>query len=223
MLNQIMKILAVSDINKVNTSFDEFKSIIESENIDLIILLGGLFNSTIEGSNNNYDNTGHIKNKIMKSKPKISLSNDSNYILSLNWILKPVIVLPSVNDLKERKLLKKIQAQDTIWIRFLLNKSTIIDDYLFLGITDSISEEEIKKLIKDYYNLSKENLVILYDGNKDHFSNFNDLKLNIISRDDIKVNSHIESFLVNVDSLINKNVTIIDFDKKIVKTFQLKN
>lgn len=223
MLNQIMKILAVSDINKVNTSFDEFKSIIESENIDLIILLGGLFNSTIEGSNNNYDNTGHIKNKIMKSKPKISLSNDSNHILSLNWILKPVIVLPSVNDLKERKLLKKIQAQDTIWIRFLLNKSTIIDDYLFLGITDSISEEEIKKLIKDYYNLSKENLVILYDGNKDHFSNFNDLKLNIISRDDIKVNSHIESFLVNVDSLINKNVTIIDFDKKIVKTFQLKN
>jgi hypothetical protein len=202
-----MKILTFSDIALLESPFQKLQSIVESEKIDLVILLGGLFPKPKQTDKNE----DIKKPKVKKIKEERSIN-----ILELNWLLIPIITIPDLEDLKMKDLISQIQAQDAIWIRYIHNKGTIIDSWFFFSVTDSESEEyeSLRKNIENYSKLSPDRSVLLYVGVR---------KLQFPSVDFIflpnKANiPNISAFIVSVDSIKEGTVTIVDLDKKTVNS-----
>ena len=198
-----MNILAISDYYRLGDRINILTKIIEEYNIDVITLVGGLF------SENNTD----IKIKGKKWAQERKRKNEANNIKQLNWLLKPVIVIPSPSDLGKKQLIKQVQAQDTINIRFINNKSTLLDNWLFLGLTSNLSS------ISEYLPFGEDKLVVIYTGSDKPNLEFNK-ELTIISKVDLKSNNY-SGFIVPIDSLEKNVVTLIDLDVKSVNSISI--
>ena len=155
-----MRILALSDIHRLESPVEKLQSIINSEKIDAIILLGGLF------ANQNSSDEEKSKTSIKKKK-----SNDTpaTNILELNWLLIPVFVIPDESDLKDNKHIRQVQGQEAVWIRFLHNKGTILDNWFIFGITETEEEKEsenLLKIVEEYSKIAPDRSLLIYSGNK---------------------------------------------------------
>ena len=207
-----MRLLSFSDIYSIELSIEKLQSIIESEKIDAVVLLGGLFS----------EKPKHLEVKSKTNpKSKKNIVSPSTNILELNWLLIPIFVVPDNNDLKYNKLIRQIQGQEAIWIRYIYNKGTILDNWFIFSITESESDDDSKELFKtveEYAKVAPDRSVLLYTGQKKmQFPNVHTI---LISKDNMTSNTN--SFLVTVDSLKEKTVTIIDLDKKTVNSMLLE-
>ncbi len=206
-----MKIIALSDIYLLDSPVEKLQSIITTENVDIVILLGGLFPKI--------DSDNKIENKPFKKKKGSSGLQSSN-ILELNWLLIPVFVIPNEDDLKHNSLIKQIQGQEAVWIRYIHNKGTIIDSWFIFSITESEDEEqeEMVKNIEEYSKVAPDRSILLYIGKKR--ITFPNVSAIFLTQDSKVPESN--SFVVSVDSLKDNSITLIDLDKKTVNSMLLQ-
>ena len=207
-----MKILAFSDINLLESPVEKLQSIVTTEQIDVVILLGGLF-PKIETL---AKEKGKKLNKKNNASPEKAKELEKLDIMQLNWLLIPILVIPDQNDLKMTYLIKQIQGQEAVWIRYIHNKGTIIDSWFIFSITESEEEEQesMMKTIEEYSKIAPDRSILLYIGKKRiSFPNISSVFLN---QDTKKTESN--SFVVTVDSIKDNTVTIIDLDAKTVNS-----
>lgn len=202
-----MKILSFSDVYLLNAPIEKLQSIIQEENIDIIILMGGLFPTNLSEDNSN---------KKIKLKKNIYQEKVETNILKLNWLLIPVLVIPDQNDLKNPKLLRQIQGQEAVWIRYIYNKGTVIDSWFIFSVTeDSENDQEtLMKNIEEYSKVAPDRSILLFIGNKRF--NFPEV-YSIFLTGKAKI-PNTSSFFVSIDSISENKVTIIDLEKKIINS-----
>lgn len=207
----VMKILAFSDIYILDSPNEKLQSLVMNEKIDIILLLGGLFNN---------EKSGSIKENPKKIKKKKNQKQEITLIPELNWLLIPILVVPDEQDLQMSKLIKQIQGQETVWVRFIHNKGTIIDNWFIFGITYSSDDEnqEIMKNIQEYSKLAPDHSILIYSGDK----KMKFPKMHTIILSNQGKTSETDAFIVNVDSLRDNMVTIIDLDNKAVNSLVLE-
>ena len=138
-----MKILAFSDVSVLESPVEKLQPIILEEKIDAVLLMGGLF------SNNT---TKKQQKDIEVIKKRKSKNQQTTSIPELNWLLIPILVIPDIEDLKMNKLIKQVQGQETVWVRFLHDKGTILDNWFIFSITESpeADYEYVLKNIEEY-------------------------------------------------------------------------
>lgn len=202
-----MKLLAFSDVSSLDSPVEKLQPIILEEKIDAILLLGGLFPSN--KTNQQQDNKEIIKKRKNKDQNVTSIPE-------LNWLLIPILVIPDLEDLKKNKLIKQVQGQETVWVRYLHDKGTILDNWFIFCITESpeADYESLIKNIEEYAKLAPENSILLYAGEKK--LSFPSVHAIILSNKCKK--PELSSFIVSVDSIKDGVVTIIDLDKKTVNS-----
>ena len=201
-----MKILSFSDINLLDSPLEKLQSIITSENIDIVILLGGLF------SKSSGDQPGKKKKK--------SQDTQNSKILELNWLLVPILVIPDEEDLKLNRLIKQVQGQEAVWIRYIHNKGTIIDSWFIFSITETEEDnhESLMKNIEEYSKIAPDRSILLYIGkNRVSFPKVSAILL----KQDFSGNNN-DSFIVSIDSISDQTVTIIDLDQKTVSSMSVQ-
>ncbi len=203
----IMKILTFSDIYLLKSPVEKLQSIIQSENIDIVILMGGLFPRIMSEDNSS--------NKASIRKNKKQESSNIN-ILELNWLLIPVLVIPDMEDLKAPSLIRQVQGQEAVWIRYIHNKGTIIDSWFIFSVTEGTESnpEELMKNIEEYSKVAPDRSILLYIGDKR--INFPNVYCTLLSSNSKNVEAN--SFLVSVDTIKDETVTIIDLEKKTVNS-----
>lgn len=190
-----MKLLVFSGIHSVQSSFETIMPILDSENPDIVILLGDLFpdfNDTIDSS---------------------MLDIYTNNILQLNLIERPVFVIPSRKDL-DYSIIKKLQKKTEFWIRWLHNKGTIIDGFLFYGVGGGLESEQVDN-IKKYNSMAPDHFIVLI---ADEIKENVDLKspsLTLVTSDNNLNLSR--GWTETVDHLKEKKMSIFDIDKKLKK------
>ena len=201
-----MKILSFSDINLLDSPLEKLQSIITSENIDIVILLGGLFPILTEETS--------------EKKRKKSQDPQNSNILELNWLLVPILIIPDETDLKSKHLIKQVQGQEAVWIRYIHNKGTIIDSWFIFSITESEDEDQeiFLKNIEEYSKIAPDRSILLYIGNK----RISFPKVSTILLNHENTNSNDNSFIVSIDSIKDHTVTIIDLDKKTVSSMSVQ-
>lgn len=202
-----MKILTFSDIYLLKSPVEKLQSIIQSENIDIVILMGGLFPRIMSEDNSS--------NKASIRKNKKQESSNIN-ILELNWLLIPVLVIPDMEDLKAPSLIRQVQGQEAVWIRYIHNKGTIIDSWFIFSVTEGTESnpEELMKNIEEYSKVAPDRSILLYIGDKR--INFPNVYCTLLSSNSKNVEAN--SFLVSVDTIKDETVTIIDLEKKTVNS-----
>lgn len=203
-----MRLLSFSDVSVLEAPVEKLQSIVESEKIDAIVLLGGLFPIAHSESKTLSKNT-------VKEKKQSEIQ--SSTILELNWLLIPIYVIPNKDDLNNKKLIRQVQGQEAVWIRYLHNKGTILDNWFIFGITDSENDEDLKELlqtIEEYAKVAPDRSILLYPGQK-HIQ-FPNVHAILCSQN--TPNSNSNSFVVSVDSMKEKQITIIDLEKKTVNS-----
>jgi Icc-related predicted phosphoesterase len=198
----------------------KISEIIENENIDVVILFGGLFKLSVSEESDKSEKKVKMKQKIRrKNKTNVDKFNEANNILSLNWLGKPVIVVPSPNDLEKTNLIKQIQGQDMIFIRFLNNSSTLIGNWLFVGVINtstSMKDKEIEIMLESYLGMEDENILFLATGEVADI--FNNKKVNLVSFVSPK-NTDSNSFIILAKENKSNFVQTIDLTNKIVNSF----
>lgn len=192
-----MKILTITDFYLIGDRINQVSQLLSEYEIDAIALVGGLFSNS--GSDDeNKKNRSKKKTKFVKS--------EANLIRQLNWLLKPVLVVPSPADLTQNSLIKQIQAQDTINIRYINQKSTVLNNWLFLGLS------KLKNL-EDYFRLKIENLVVLYTGENESPP---ENKFDFVLLTKHSYNQTNGIFSVKIDSLTANLVTMVDLENRSV-------
>ena len=206
-----MKILAFSDVSVLESPVEKLQPIILEEKIDAVLLMGGLF------SNNT---TKKQQKDIEVIKKRKSKNQQTTSIPELNWLLIPILVIPDIEDLKMNKLIKQVQGQETVWVRFLHDKGTILDNWFIFSITESpeADYESLLKNIEEYAKLAPENSILLYSGEK----RLNFPLVNAIILSNKSKKPDLETFIVSVDSIKEGIVTIIDLDKKTVNSLVIE-
>ena len=207
-----MKILSFSDIYLLNSPVEKLQSIIQSENIDIVILMGGLFPREL--NENKKPNKASTKKNKRQEKANIN-------ILELNWLLIPVLVNPDQEDLKSTSLIRQVQGQEAVWIRYIHNKGTIIDSWFIFSVTEGSesNSEELMKSIENYSNVAPDRSILLYIGDKR--ISFPNIYCTLLSGNSKSVEAN--SFLVSVDTMKDETVTIIDLEKKTVNSILVQN
>lgn len=202
-----MKLLAFSDVSSLDSPVEKLQPIILEEKIDAILLLGGLFST---------NKTKELQGNKEASKKRKNKDQHITSIPELNWLLIPILVVPDLEDLKMNKLIKQVQGQETVWVRYLHDKGTILDNWFIFCITESpeADYESLIKNIEEYSKLAPENSILLYAGEKK--LNFPPVHAIILSNKSKK--SDLSSFIVSVDSIKDGVVTIIDMDNQTVNS-----
>lgn len=207
-----MRLLSFSDVYALESPIEKLQSIIETEKIDAIVLLGGLFP--------NFQNESKTQSKnSVRTKKQTDIQ--STNILELNWLLIPIYVIPDKNDLNNKKLIRQFQGQEAVWIRYIHNKGTILDNWFIFSISDSDNEEDIKVLLKtveEYSKVAPDRSILLYTG--EYKIQFPNVHATLVSK--ITPNNNSNSFIVSVDSIKEREITIIDLDKKTVNSMLLE-
>ena len=202
-----MKILSFSDVHLLESPVEQLQSIIQSEKIDIVILLGGLFPEA---------STNEVSGKKLQTKKKKTQERQNSNILELNWLLIPILVIPDEKDLKNNYLIRQMQGQEAVWIRYIHNKGTIIDSWFIFSITESQNDdqESLMKNIEEYSKIAPDKSILLYIGKKRlNFPNVHSIFLTNGSKI-----PNTNSFVVTIDSIGEGAVTIIDLEKKTVNS-----
>ena len=117
--------------------------------IDLIIVLGGIFRSVANPSGQSLSEEETSSNKKFMFKPKEekvkSFISDATFTLEqLALFLKPIIVVPAKQDLSQSTLIKRASNSENILYRWIDNKATPIEGWLYYGL--SLGEQFITSL-----------------------------------------------------------------------------
>lgn len=192
-----MKLLVFSGIHSVQSSFETIMPILDSENPDIVILLGDLFpdfDDTIDSS---------------------MLDIYSNNILQLNLIGRPVFVIPSRKDLDYSNI-KKLQKKTEFWIRWLHNKGTIIDGFLFYGVGGGLESEQLNNIIQKYNSMAPDHFIVLIaDEIKENLDLISPSLTLVTSDNNLNLS---RGWIETVNHLKEKKMNIFDIDKKLKKT-----
>lgn len=217
----ILKFLVFTGTNEIDFSSkrEKLHSIVESESIDGLILFGNLFSSqemrkVTKSKNNDTEKVKALIKKKQKQNVKGILGrnnqiDDVSSILSLNWLGIPVFVVPSPEDSKSNKI-KRLQGQDTVFVRVLNNTSSLIKNWLIIGASD-------EGHVKNYLHLGNENTLFLYTAKEKNLFKknlFRTGKINLLSVELIN-NKNKKSFLISTEAITDANeILVLDLSEK---------
>lgn len=155
-----MKLLVLSNVKALPQPLALLSPLVEDHDPDALVVLGGLFPPSPSPSHN--PSAGGQPRPVKKGKK--GEDDPSEVVTQLNWLTRPVFVVPDSSDLQMPKLVKKVQGQDLVFLRWIQAKGSPLDGWLFVGGGAGMTASDVGKLVGQYELLAPGQVIVLLSG-----------------------------------------------------------
>lgn len=216
-----MKLLSFTDLNTCSDPYLKLQPVINEYAIDIIIALGGIFRTLTDSSSQlsskiKRDNNKKFMFRAKEEKVRNFVSDATFPLEQLSLFQKPIIVIPSKVDLSQNALIKRASNSENILYRWLDNKATPIEGWLYYGL--SLGEQFIDSL--KYAMLAPQTGVwcVTDQLSKDLEKSISSFDLKVLPRVILVPKQYyssdlsLRSLIFPISSIIENEVSIIDLE-----------